>query len=80
MLELAIGLPGAGELVVVYLALGVVSALVLAIPAGRICQKAGFSGWFGALAIFPPFFLFLLWGLALLPWPKEAGGEGVTQG
>lgn len=36
---------------------------------GRICQRAGFSGWWGLAALFPPTFVILLWVLALSDWP-----------
>ena len=49
--------------------------LVIIWPASRICRRAGFSTWLGALAVVPLFNVLLLWYIALAEWPlsKEAG-------
>ncbi len=55
-----------------------VIALVLVIPAWRICQRMGYPGWLGILILIPLVNLFLLYFIAFADWPrdKEGGGNG----
>ena len=62
----SIGVP---ELLVV-----LVVAVLLVIPAARICQKAGFSSWLGVAAAIPGLNLLLLWLLAFAEWPARRSG------
>ena len=55
----------------VLLAITLVSAAVVAFPAGRICQRAGFPPWLGVLAIVPLANVLLLWFVALAEWPAS---------
>lgn len=49
----------------------IVFAIVVLIPAWRICAKAGFSGWLGLLAVVPIANIILLYFLAFSQWPLE---------
>jgi hypothetical protein len=44
-------------------------------PAARICRKAGFPSWLGALAVVPIANLLLLWFVAAADWPASAVGR-----
>jgi hypothetical protein len=55
----------------VLLAMALLSAAVVAWPAGRICQRAGFPPWLGVLAVVPLVNLLLLWFVALAEWPAS---------
>jgi hypothetical protein len=44
-------------------------------PAARICRKAGFPSWLGALAVVPIANLLLLWFVAAADWPASAAGR-----
>lgn len=46
-----------------------VVAVIVILPAWRICAKAGYSGWLGLLAIVPIANLILLYFLAFADWP-----------
>lgn len=46
-----------------------VVAVIVILPAWRICARAGFSGWLGILAIVPIANLILLYFLAFADWP-----------
>ena len=61
----AVGLP---ELVIV--AVVALSLFVAAFPAGRICQRLGFSRWFGLLAAVPVLQIFFLWFLTFAEWRR----------
>lgn len=56
---------------------------ILVVPASRICAKAGYSMWLGALAIVPIVNVLLAFFLAFVPWPIEkelarARGQGTA--
>jgi hypothetical protein len=59
--------------------LWVILCLVLLLPLfliwlwilGRICRKAGFSGWWALSTLFPPLFAIMIWVLAFVDWPRE---------
>ena len=51
-----------------------VIAIVVIIPAWRICQRAGYPGWMGALIIIPVINLFLLYFIAFSEWPADRRG------
>ena len=53
-----------------------VFALVVVIPMWRICVRAGFSGWWSVLVLFPLLNLALLYFLAFADWPALKGKEG----
>ncbi len=55
----------------------IVVAGVLALPATRICAKAGYSPWLGLLAIIPIGNVFLLWFLAFPEWPARRISQSV---
>lgn len=40
-------------------------------PLAVILRKAGFSGWWAALATLPVAGMFVLWGLAIAQWPSR---------
>jgi hypothetical protein len=42
---------------------------------GRICTRAGFSGWWGFAGLVPPLFVILVWMLAFAEWPRTAPVE-----
>jgi hypothetical protein len=67
----SVGLP---ELVIV--AVLALSLFVAAFPAGRICQRLGFSGWFGLLAAIPVLQILFLWFLAFSEWPAIKSTRG----
>jgi len=46
-----------------------VFALVVVVPVWRICVRAGFSGWWSVLVLFPLLNLALLYFLAFADWP-----------
>jgi len=46
-------------------------AVVVLVPAWRICSKAGFSGWIGLVALVPIANILLLYFLAFSQWPIE---------
>jgi hypothetical protein len=46
--------------------------LLLAIPAGVILKRIGFSAWWGLLCFVPILALFSLWLLAFIRWPRDA--------
>lgn len=46
-------------------------AFIVIIPSWRICQRAGYSGWLGILAIVPMINLALLYFMAFSSWPSE---------
>jgi hypothetical protein len=51
--------------VAVYIAL-------LVVPVAKILSKAGFSGWWSLLAIFPIVNIICLWVFAFMRWPAPA--------
>lgn len=57
-----------GLLEVIFLA---AAALVLVVPAWKLCSRLGFPGWFGVLILVPLVNLALLYFLAFAPWPGE---------
>jgi hypothetical protein len=57
------------------LAMALLSAVVVAFPAGRVCQRAGFPPWLGVLAVVPLANLLLLWFVALADWPASKVSE-----
>ncbi len=48
-----------------------VIAIVVVIPAWRICQRAGFPGWMGTLILIPFVNLVLLYVIAFADWPVD---------
>ena len=52
-----------------------VIAVVLVIPAWRICQRTGYPGWMGILILIPVINLFLLYFLAFAQWPAVRDAE-----
>lgn len=40
-------------------------------PAARICKRAGFTPWLGALIVVPLANVVLLWFVAFARWPAE---------
>ncbi|KMQ76216.1 hypothetical protein Msub_12426 [Marinobacter subterrani] len=51
-----------------------VIAIILVIPAWRICQRAGFPGWMGLLILIPLVNLVLLYFIAFADWPANRTG------
>lgn len=56
--------PGVSELVVLL----IIGAVVI-VPFRQIFVKAGFSGWFSVIMLFPFVNLFMLYYLAFAEWP-----------
>ena len=52
------------------------TGLVVVWPAARICSRLGFSPWLGILAVVPVANLFLLWFVAVTPWPRPPLSQG----
>jgi len=50
-----------------------VVGIIVVIPAWRICQRTGYSGWMGLLILVPLVNLFLLYFLAFSQWPRDRG-------
>ncbi len=48
-----------------------VIAIVVVIPAWRICQRMGYPGWTGALILIPTVNLAILYFLAFSEWPAD---------
>lgn len=46
-------------------------AIVMVIPAWRICQRTGYSGWLGVLILIPIINLALLYFIAFADWPAD---------
>jgi len=57
----------------------VVIAGVSVVPASRICAKAGYPAWLGALAIVPVLNVILAFFLAFVKWPIEKQLESFRQ-
>ncbi|MBC7185087.1 MAG: hypothetical protein H5U30_16135 [Marinobacter sp.] len=53
-----------------------VIAVVVVIPAWRICQRTGYPGWMGILILLPIANLVLLYLLAFGEWPSERKTDG----
>jgi hypothetical protein len=53
---------------------------VLAVPASRICAKAGYTAWLGVLVLVPFLNLLLLFFLAFVEWPVQRELEALRQG
>ena len=70
----SIGVP---ELPII-VAIAAVSLLVVVWPAARICRRAGFSPWLGVLAVAPVASLFLLWFVAMAPWPASGSEKTIA--
>jgi len=66
-----LGLP---ELVII-----TVLAVLVVLPASRICVKAGYPAWLGALAILPVLNAVLGLLLAFAKWPIEQELEAVNR-
>ena len=58
-----LGLPEVGVILVV--------AILVVLPATRICAKAGYPAWLGALAVLPVLNVVLAFFLAFAKWPIE---------
>ena len=52
-----------------------VIAIVVVIPAWRICQRTGYPGWMGVLILIPIVNLVLLYFIAFSDWPVERSGK-----
>lgn len=48
-----------------------VIAIVVVIPAWRICQRTGHPGWLGILVLIPVINLIFLYFLAFTDWPAD---------
>lgn len=48
-----------------------VIALVVVIPAWRICQRTGYPGWLGVLILIPVLNLALIYFIAFADWPAD---------
>lgn len=51
-----------------------VVAVVVVVPAWRICQRTGYPGWMGLLVLIPLVNLFLLYFIAFSEWPVDRRG------
>ena len=49
-----------------------VIGLLLVVPFWRICQRAGFAGWWSLLILFPVLNLVLIYYLAFADWPSQS--------
>ena len=67
---LAFGFPALPELLV----LGMVFILVI-LPVWKICEKAGFPGWYSLAVYIPLLNILLLYYLAFAPWPALLDAE-----
>jgi len=47
----------------------IVFVVVFVIPAWKILNRAGFSGWWGLLWLVPFLNIVFLWVFAFVPWP-----------
>ena len=52
-----------------------VIAIVVVIPAWRICQRTGYPGWMGILILIPIVNLVLLYFIAFADWPAVEAGN-----
>ncbi|WP_341582671.1 hypothetical protein [Marinobacter metalliresistant] len=52
-----------------------VIAIVVVIPAWRICQRTGYPGWMGILILIPIVNLVLLYFIAFADWPAGKAGN-----
>ncbi len=52
-----------------------VIAIVVVIPAWRICQRTGNPGWMGLLILIPVVNLVLLYVIAFSDWPVDKAGD-----
>ncbi len=50
-------------------------AIVVVIPAWRICQRTGYPGWMGVLILIPIVNLVLLYFIAFADWPADKTGD-----
>ncbi len=48
-----------------------VMAIVVVVPAWRICQRTGYPGWLGLLILVPLINLGLLYFIAFSDWPAD---------
>ena len=53
-----------------------VIAIVVVIPAWRICQRTGYPGWMGFLILIPVVNLVLLYFIAFSDWPSNRNNDG----
>ena len=53
-----------------------VIAIVVVIPAWRICQRTGYPGWMGFLILIPIVNLVLLYFIAFSDWPSNRNNDG----
>lgn len=51
-----------------------VIAVIVVIPAWRICQRIGYPGWMGLLILIPLVNLGLLYFIAFADWPANKKG------
>lgn len=52
-----------------------VMAILMVVPAWRICQRIGYSGWMGILILIPMLNLVFLYFIAFADWPADKAGE-----
>ncbi len=52
-----------------------VMAILVVVPAWRICQRIGYSGWMGILILIPMLNLVFLYFIAFADWPADKAGE-----
>jgi hypothetical protein len=62
------------------LGLAEVGVILVVLPATRICAKAGYPAWLGALALLPVLNVVLAFFLAFAKWPIERQLELGHQG
>lgn len=55
-----------------------VSLVVVAFPASRICARAGLPAWLGVLAVLPLVNIGLLWFVAFTDWPGAPRSKSET--
>jgi len=51
-----------------------VMAILVVVPAWRICQRIGYSGWMGILILIPMVNLVFLYFIAFAKWPADKAG------
>lgn len=52
-----------------------VVAVIIVIPAWRICQRTGYPGWLGVLMLVPVVNLLFFYFLAFADWPSDKSGD-----
>lgn len=52
-----------------------VVAVLVVIPAWRICQRTGYPGWLGVLVLIPIVNLLFFYFIAFATWPADKAGQ-----